>query len=59
MISINYSGGLPQACEEFQRRPSYTFWAMVTDNMGLAAYCLNIHHNFENQVHDFHGKPPH
>lgn len=58
-ISVNYSGGFPQACEEFQRGQSYTFRAMVTDNMELAAYSLNIHHNFENQVHDFHGKPLH
>ncbi len=54
-ISVNYSGGFPQACEEFQRGQSYTFRAMVTDNMELAAYSLNIHHNFDHHTHDDQG----
>lgn len=54
-ISINYSEGFPQACEEIQKGQSYTFKAMVTDNMELAAYSLNIHHNFDHHTHDDQG----
>lgn len=54
-ISVNYDEGFPKACEEIQKGQSYTFRAMVTDNMELAAYSLNIHHNFDHHTHDDQG----
>ncbi|WP_127136283.1 DUF4625 domain-containing protein [Flagellimonas oceanensis] len=54
-ININYSGGFPQACEILERGESYTFRAQVTDNLELAAYSVNIHHNFDHHTHDDQG----
>lgn len=54
-ISVNYSGGFPQACEELQRGQTYTFKAQVTDNVALSAYSLDIHNNFDHHTHDDQG----
>tara|TARA_R110002049_G_scaffold3514_2_gene26327 strand:+ start:7591 stop:8070 length:480 start_codon:yes stop_codon:yes gene_type:complete len=54
-ISINYTGGFPQACAILQRGQTYTFKAQVTDNVALAAYSLEIHHNFDHHTHDDQG----
>lgn len=54
-ISINYSGGFPQACESLQRGETYTFKAMITDNEALASYSLDLHHNFDHHTHDDQG----
>lgn len=54
-ININYTGGFPQACAELQRGQTYTFKAQVTDNVALAAYSLDIHHNFDHHTHDDQG----
>lgn len=54
-ITINYDGGFPQACEVLERGNTYTFKARVADNLGLAAYSLNIHHNFDHHTHDDQG----
>ena len=54
-ITVNYAGGFPQACETLERGETYTFRAQVTDNLGLAAYSLNIHHNFDHHTHDDQG----
>ncbi len=54
-ITINYDAGFPQACEVLERGNTYTFKARVTDNLSLAAYSLNIHHNFDHHTHDDQG----
>ena len=54
-ISINYTGRFPQACAILQRGQTYTFKAQVTDNVALAAYSLDIHHNFDHHTHDDQG----
>ncbi|MAU15075.1 MAG: hypothetical protein CMH46_05990 [Muricauda sp.] len=54
-ISVNYSDGFPQACEVLQRGQTYTFKAQATDNVALAAYSLDIHHNFDHHTHDDQG----
>ena len=54
-ISVNYAGGFPQACETLERGQTYTFKAQVTDNLALASYSLNIHHNFDHHTHDDQG----
>ncbi|RAV28215.1 DUF4625 domain-containing protein [Sinomicrobium soli] len=51
-ISIAYDEGFPKACEVLKRGETYTFRARVTDNMALAAYSLDIHHNFDHHTHD-------
>lgn len=51
-ISINYTEGFPQACTQLVKGETYTFKAMVTDNLALAAYSLDIHHNFDHHTHD-------
>ncbi|MDF0717607.1 DUF4625 domain-containing protein [Muricauda sp. 334s03] len=54
-ISVDYAGGFPQACEVLERGQTYTFRAQVADNLELAAYSLNIHHNFDHHTHDDQG----
>lgn len=55
-ISINYSGGFPQACTQLQKGQTYDFKARVTDNKALASYSLDIHHNFDHHTHDDQGE---
>lgn len=54
-ISVNYADGFPQACQTLERGKSYSFRAKVTDNVALASYSLNIHHNFDHHTHDDQG----
>ncbi len=54
-ITINYSNGFPQACEQLVKGETYTFKAKVTDNKALAAYSLDIHNNFDHHTHDDQG----
>ena len=54
-ISVNYADGFPQACETLERGQTYSFRAQVTDNVALAAYSVNIHHNFDHHTHDDQG----
>ena len=56
-ISINYNEGFPQSCNQLVRGETYNFVAMVTDNMALASYSLDIHHNFDHHTHDDQGEP--
>lgn len=51
-ITVNYEGGFPQGCQQLQRGQTYTFKAMVTDNLALASYSLDLHHNFDHHTHD-------
>jgi len=51
-ISINYNEGFPQACTQLERGQTYNFRAIVTDNVELASYSLDIHHNFDHHTHD-------
>jgi hypothetical protein len=51
-ITINYTDGFPKACEVLERGQTYTFKALATDNVALAAYSLDLHHNFDHHTHD-------
>lgn len=51
-ISVNYTAGFPQGCALLSRGETYNFRAMVTDNSELAAYSIDIHHNFDHHTHD-------
>jgi len=55
-ITINYSNGFPQACEQLVKGETYTFKAQVTDNKALASYSLDIHNNFDHHTHDDQGE---
>lgn len=54
-ITVNYDGGFPQPCVELVRGETYEFKAKVTDNVALASYSLDIHHNFDHHTHDDQG----
>ncbi|SIS46967.1 protein of unknown function [Zobellia uliginosa] len=51
-ISVNYTAGFPQGCAMLTKGETYNFRAMVTDNQALAAYSIDIHHNFDHHTHD-------
>ena len=51
-ITVNYAGGFPQTCENLSRGQSYTIKAKVTDNLELASYSVEMHHNFDHHTHD-------
>lgn len=51
-ISIDYTDGFPQGCTSLTKGETYNFRAMVTDNQELAAYSIDIHHNFDHHTHD-------
>ncbi|WP_298879827.1 DUF4625 domain-containing protein [uncultured Polaribacter sp.] len=51
-ISINYNDGFPQACAVLTKGNTYNFKAMVTDNIELASYSIDIHNNFDHHTHD-------
>lgn len=54
-ISLNYSEGFPNSCTELVKGETYNFKAKVTDNIELASYSLDIHHNFDHHTHDDQG----
>ena len=51
-ITVNYAGGFPQTCENLSRGQSYTIKAKVADNLELASYSVEMHHNFDHHTHD-------
>ena len=51
-ITVNYAGGFPQTCENFRLGQSYAIKAKVTDNLELASYSIEMHHNFDHHTHD-------
>ncbi|MBU2996324.1 DUF4625 domain-containing protein [Cellulophaga baltica] len=51
-ISIDYADGFPQGCSELTRGETYSFRAQTTDNLSLASYSIDIHHNFDHHTHD-------
>ncbi|MDO6517410.1 DUF4625 domain-containing protein [Zobellia uliginosa] len=53
--SISLAGGFPQSCSELKRGETYVFKALVSDNVGLASYSLDVHHNFDHHTHDDQG----
>ncbi len=52
IITVNYAGGFPQTCENLSRGQSYTIKAKVADNLELASYSIEMHHNFDHHTHD-------
>ena len=51
-ITVNYFGGFPQTCENLSRGQSYMIKAKVADNLELASYSVEMHHNFNHHTHD-------
>jgi len=56
-ITVDYPGGFPQSCSELVKGHTYQFKAMLGDNVALASYSLDIHHNFDHHTHDDQGVP--
>lgn len=51
-ITVNYDKGFPKSCEQLKRGNTYTIRARATDNVGVASYGIDIHHNFDHHTHD-------
>lgn len=54
-INIAYEEGFPRSCSQLIKGQTYSFKALVTDNLALASYSLDIHHNFDHHTHDDQG----
>jgi len=54
-ISVNYTEGFPKSCTQLLRGETYNFKAKATDDIELASYSLDIHHNFDHHTHDDQG----
>ncbi|WP_010136428.1 DUF4625 domain-containing protein [Ochrovirga pacifica] len=54
-LTIQFDEAFPKACEQLQRGQTYTFKAKATDNVGLVAYSIDVHHNFDHHTHDDQG----
>ncbi|MBC9797204.1 DUF4625 domain-containing protein [Sinomicrobium weinanense] len=54
-ITVAYENGFPTPCTGLQRGGTYTIRARVSDNDALAAYSIDIHHNFDHHTHDDQG----
>lgn len=54
-ITVNYNGGFPQSCQVLKKGEQYTIKVKVSDNIALASYAIDIHHNFDHHTHDDQG----
>lgn len=54
-LELNYKDGFPQSCSHLLKGETYNFRVRATDNIALAAYSLDIHHNFDHHTHDNQG----
>lgn len=54
-ITINYDNGFPKSCTVLEKGKKYTIKVKVSDNIALAKYAIDIHHNFDHHTHDNQG----
>ncbi|MGG6230327.1 DUF4625 domain-containing protein [Tenacibaculum sp. SDUM215027] len=54
-ITINYNEGFPKSCTVLEKGKEYTIRVKVSDNIALATYAIDIHHNFDHHTHDDQG----
>ncbi|MGG8495432.1 DUF4625 domain-containing protein [Tenacibaculum sp. TC6] len=54
-ITVNYNGGFPQSCDVLKKGETYQIKVKVSDNIALASYAIDIHHNFDHHTHDDQG----
>ncbi|WP_064967044.1 DUF4625 domain-containing protein [Tenacibaculum ovolyticum] len=54
-ITINYDNGFPKSCTVLKKGKQYTIKVKVSDNIALAKYAIDIHHNFDHHTHDDQG----
>ncbi|CAM1363635.1 conserved exported hypothetical protein [Tenacibaculum litopenaei] len=54
-ISVNYQEGFPKSCTVLKKGQKYTVKVQTSDNIGLATYAIDIHHNFDHHTHDDQG----
>ncbi len=50
-INLNISDAFPVNCDTIYFGTNFEFKALLTDNMELGSYSLEIHHNFDHHVH--------
>lgn len=54
-ITLNYNEGFPKSCTFLEKGKEYTIRVKVSDNIALATYAIDIHHNFDHHTHDDQG----
>ncbi|WP_103072541.1 DUF4625 domain-containing protein [Aquimarina sediminis] len=54
-ISVNYNEGFPKSCTVLKKGSQYTIRVKTSDNVALASYAIDIHHNFDHHTHDDQG----
>lgn len=55
-IDLDYNEGFPKSCTQLVKGQTYQFRVQVMDNLALASYSLDIHHNFDHHTHDDQGE---
>ncbi|SEC80967.1 protein of unknown function [Tenacibaculum sp. MAR_2009_124] len=54
-ITVQYDAGFPKSCDILEKGKQYTVKVKVSDNIALATYAIDIHHNFDHHTHDDQG----
>lgn len=54
-INLDYEGGFPRTCTSLIKGKTYTITVQTTDNLELASYSVDLHHNFDHHTHDDQG----
>ncbi|WP_108868780.1 DUF4625 domain-containing protein [Aquimarina aquimarini] len=54
-ITVNYAEGFPKSCTVLQKGNPYIIKVKAADNVALASYAIDIHHNFDHHTHDDQG----
>jgi len=51
VINVEAAQAFPKQCSVLKRGQSFTFRALLTDNVRLGAVSVDIHHNFDHHTH--------
>ena len=52
VLTLGYAEAFPKSCAVLKRGETYVFRACATDNVGVASYGIDVHHNFDHHTHD-------
>ncbi|MGE8380915.1 MAG: DUF4625 domain-containing protein, partial [Sphingobacterium sp.] len=50
-IDISAATAFPKQCSQIRRGSSFTFRAILSDNVALGSYSIDVHHNFDHHSH--------
>ena len=56
VLTLDYLEGFPRSCAALTKGQTYQFRIRAEDNLALASYSLDIHHNFDHHTHDDQGE---